>query len=219
MSTSSAKDLAQVPSSYLGDFAKTRLGKLQAWADANVSEVDRKVLSGEVEARECEIICRHFDSGSESNPITIPPSVVLEPFYEHLTKYLMSASVDAFRYRIKVISFGNEVCIWEWNVKRTAAEKHLANVMAWFDKVPPSVSYDELRKVLCKSGNAAVDDAGWSSYADALKQKEGGLVIDRTLDQWRTCPDGRSLKKVYQEIFELPMSGMIVGEEGGLAHE
>lgn len=214
-----AKDLAQVPSSYLGDFAKTKLSKLQSWADTNVSEADRKVLSGEVEARECEIICRHFNPGSEDDPITIPPSAVLEPFYENLMKYLMSASVDAFRHRIKVIAFGTAVCTWEWNVERTVAETHLANVTAWFGKVPPSVSYDGLRKVLRRSANAAVDDAGWSSYADALTQKEGGLVIDRTLDQWRTCPDGRSLKKVYQEIFELPMSGMIVGEEGGLAHE
>ena len=214
-----AKNTAQAPSSYLGDFAKAKLSEHQDWADSNVSDDDRKVLSGEVEASDCEIICRHFNPGSEDEPITIPPSAVLETFYERLIQYVKSASADVFKCKIKVIAFDTAVCTWEWKISRADAETHLANVTAWFGKVPPSVSYDGLRKVLGKADNACVDDDGWDNHADSIESKRGGLVIDRTLDRWRRCPDGEELKRMYHEIFELPMSGEIVGEEGGLDHE
>ena len=214
-----AKNTAQAPSSYLGDFAKAKLSEHQDWADSNVSDDDRKVLSGEVEASDCEIICRQFDPGSEDEPITIPPSAVLEPFYERLIRYIESASADAFKCKIKVIAFDTAVCIWEWKIARADAETHLANVTAWFGKVPSAVSYDGLRKVIGKADNACVNDDGWNKYAGDVELSEGGLVIDRTLDRWRRCPGGEELKRMYHEIFELPMSGEIVGEEGDLDHE
>ena len=215
-----AKNTAQAPSSYLGDFAKTKLCERQEWADSNVSDDDRKVLSGEAKTNDCEVICRHFNPGSEDEPITIPPSAVLGPFYEHLVRYVKSASADAFKFKIKVIAFDTAVCTWEWKVARADAETHLANVTAWFGKVPPSVSYDGLRKVLGKSDNACVNEDEWNKYAGDIELSEGGLVIDRTLDRWRRCPDGEELKRVYHEIFELPMSGRIVRKEDeGCSHE
>lgn len=222
-----AEDCAEVPTSYLGAFAKSKLEAHQAWADQNISEDDRKIMKSETEASAYSLVCRYFNPGTEDEPITIPPSAVLEPFYERLIRYIRSGVEDDFEWQIRVIAFGVAVLTWEWKIRRKEAEVHLQNIRTWYGKVPLAVSYDELRKVLQKKDNAYVNAAEWGGYAAGImaaremnrKKVRSGLVISQNLNRWRREPDGPALKELFKKIFELPMSGKIVRDEEKGAQE
>lgn len=216
-----AEDCAEVPTSYLGAFARTKLESHQIWADQNISDEDRKILKGEVEESAYSLVCRYFNPGTDDEPITIPPSAVLEPFYERLVRYIQSGVEADFELKIRVIAFDVVVLTWEWKIQRMEAEAHLQNILTWYGKVPLAVSYDELRKVLQKVDNAYVQDAEWGGYAAGImaereknwKKVRSGLVIGQNLNRWRREPDGLALKELFEKIFKLPMSGKIVRDE------
>lgn len=211
-----ASQSAEVPMEFLGAFAKKKFAERQEWADANVTDEDRKVLKGEANEASYSLICRHFNPGEEDDPMTIPPSAVLHPFYERLFRYVESGDEDDLTFRVKVIAFDTAVMTWEWRIARKSAIEHLEKLRAWYGKVPLDVSYDELRATLKKADNACVDEPEWNSYAEEIIQetekakKTSGLVIGLNMNRWSRDPDGCTLKELYEEIFKLPMSGKVV---------
>lgn len=211
-----ASQSAKVPIEFLGAFAKNKFAEHQAWADQNVTDEDRRILKGEEDEVSYSLICRHFDLGKEDDPIMIPPSAVLRPFYDRLLRYVESGDEDDLAFRVKVIAFDTAVMTWEWRIARKTAIKHFEKLRFWYAKVPLAVSYDELRGVLQKADNACVDELEWNSYAVKIlteqekTKKTSGLVVDMNIRRWRREPDGRTLKELYEEIFKLPMSGKVV---------
>jgi hypothetical protein len=53
----------------------------------------------------------------------------------------------------------------------------------------------------------------WDEMAKAVDMPGSKLVIAKILERWRRPPTGEELKKMYEEIFKLPMSGTLVQDE------
>ena len=211
---------AQVPASFLGRFAKKKLSGASAWVNGKVTEEDRELLKKGGESEAYTVICRHFGIGDEDNPITLPPSCVIEPLYRAIMRYAGRKGEDKFVFRIKVIALEQQVKTWKWVIERAEVDEHLKYLRSWYGKIPPSIGcekghwpykkivmgYDALREVVRKKENIPNDDESWGELAKGLSKPGCGLVIDRSLDKWRRPPQGDEIKVMVEEIFKQVMS-------------
>ena len=211
-----AQKTARVPASYLGDFAYRKTSEQQDWADANVTDEDRSWLRGEWKDEAFELLCRNYVSKIDDEEIAIPPSVVLEAFYGFLARGAESGNSNNLKFKIRVIAFGNAVQTWMWDIHASVAVKHMAKIKEWYGKIPPAVTYDWLRGMLKTSAAVPAGEGArqfWDEMAKAVDMPGSKLVIAKILERWRRPPTGEELEKMYEEVFKLPMSGMLVQEE------
>ena len=92
---------------------------------------------------------------------------------------------------------------------------HVKKVKEWYGKVPAVVTYDKLREMLKTAEAVPAGEAAWQFWdemAQAVDMPKSKLVIAKILERWRRPPTGEELKKMYEEIFKLPMSGKLVLE-------
>ena len=219
-----AKKRGNVPANFLGDFAAAQLQDGATWAEENVSTEDRELLEkgGECEGR--AVICRYFSVGNNESPITIPPSCVVWPLYRALMRFVGTKGTDDFKFSVTVIATKKVVERWNWCVSREQVEHHLERLKAWYGEIPPTIDleeyrsgqwktdfgYDALRRKLKMLDNAAKADADeWNAWANGLSVVSGGLVIDKALSKHQRTPDGAELKRMFDEIFSLAMSGKL----------
>lgn len=209
-----SQKVARLPQSYLGEFAHKKIARHQPWADGNVTNEDRAWLRGEREDEHFELLCRNYKSAIDGELIFIPPAAVLESFYGFLARHIESRSPENLKFKIRVIAFDNVVQTWAWDIPANEVLKHVKTAKEWYGKVPPAVTYDNLRESLRSIANAPKEDGQnlWNVLAQSIPISGSRLVIDKVLDRWRRPPTGEELKKMYEEIFKLPMSGKLVQE-------
>jgi hypothetical protein len=214
---------AQVPEKFLGKFARKNLGIDQDWAVANVAIEDRNLLEdgGGTDGR--VVICQHFFVGREDEPlITIPPACVIEPLYFALTRFAGANESSDFEYGIAVIDVEKQLIgKWVWLASHEEVCRHLDDIRKWYEKIPPSIGlgdtftlggYDSVREKLRTID--AVKTAQWDNWAKEMTDAAGGLVIDHVLDRWRRPPSGMELEEMFDQIFQLAMSGKCVALSG-----
>ena len=207
---------ARIPLSYLGEFALKKTAEQQDWADANVTDEDRKWLREEKKEDRFALLCRNYTSTTkvdrEDVLIRIPPSVVLESFYGFLVKYVDSKATKVLEFKIKVIAFNNIVQTWSWTIPHDEALGHITKVRGLYGTIPRAVSYDNLREKLIDLDNIPNDKTSqgfWDGIAQGVEPSGAKLVIDKVLDRWRCPPTGAELKDMYYQLFKLPMSGKL----------
>jgi len=211
----SSQNHAHVPVSYLGSFALTKLATQQEWADENVTDEDRSRLREEKQEDPdvFVLLCRNYQSQIKDVPILIPPAAVLESFYGILDRYVKRDVTDNLKFKIKVIAFGNVVQTWAWDIPRGMAVDHIKKVKEWFGTIPPAVTYDGLREKLISVTAVPLGEKShdfWDAMHQVIVPEGAGLAIDKVLDKWRRPPTGAELKKMYEEVFTLPMSGKLI---------
>lgn len=223
-----------IPVSFLGEFVKKKMDGAVDWAKASVRDEDRLLLKGGDAGRGIAVICRHFNMGEEKNPITIPPSCVLAPLYQELMRFVSSGRAGEFTFRVRVVALGQCVATWKWQLQGETVERHLSDLRKWYGEIPPTIGrakeqgpnagvetgYDALRKVLCRIENLpAKDDVAWDDMAQKLGRPGNGTVIDQSLNRWRRPPTGAELKRMYDQIFKVAMSGTVMTEGSEGKHE
>ena len=202
-----SQKMARVPQSYLGEFAHKKIAEHQSWADDNVTNEDRD--------EHFELLCRNYTSKIDNVPILIPPAVALESFYGFLVRHIESRSPENLKFKIRVIAFENVVQTWAWDIPATVVVDHVEKVKEWYGKVPAAVTYDKLREILKTAETVPAGEAArqfWDEMAQAVDMPKSKLVLAKILERWRRPPTGEELKKMYEEIFKLPMSGKLVQE-------
>ena len=210
-----SQKMARVPQSYLGEFAHKKIAEHQSWADDNVTNEDRAWLRGKWKDEHFELLCRNYTSKIDNVPILIPPAVALESFYGFLVRHIESRSPENLKFKIRVIAFENVVQTWAWDIPATTVRDHVKKVKEWYGKVPAVVTYDKLREMLKTAEAVPAGEAArqfWDEMAQAVDMPKSKLVIAKILERWRRPPTGEELKKMYEEIFKLPMSGKLVQE-------
>lgn len=221
-----------MPSSFLGEFAKKKMDGAVNWAKASVRDEDRRLLKGGGAGHDIALICRHFNKGADKQPITIPPSCVLEPLYQELTRFVSLGRGGEFAFKVRVVALGQCVATWEWRLQDETARQHLSDLREWYGKIPPTIGrtkvhwpnttvetgYDALRKALCQIENLPKEGA-WDDMASGLGLPGSGTVIDQSLNRWRRPPTGDELESMYNQIFKVAMSGKMMVEESEGQHE
>ena len=222
-----------IPVSFLGEFVKKKMDGVADWAKASVHDEDRLILKGGGAGRGIAVICRRFNRDDEKNPITIPPSCVLVPLYRELTRFVSSGRAGEFTFRVRVVALEQWVATWEWRLQGETVEQHLSDLRKWYGEIPPTIGrakehspnagvetgYDALRKTLCQIENLQKDAFSWDDMAQKLGLPGSGTVIDQSLNRWRRPPTGAELKRMYDQIFKVAMSGTMMTEESEGQHE
>ena len=212
-----SKSSAKIPDGFLGDFAKAKLKESsQQWIDANIDDEDRELLKDPTKNDKIALLCKFYHHETEKKthiPISIPPDVVLETFFDFLVRHEASKETNNLEFCIRVINFGKAVQTWRWNLSREEVASYLGKVRECYNsnQIYPSVTYDELRECL-KNLN---DDADWDKIFNDIEEKNNhkGLVIDKVLGKYRKKATGKELLEMLEDLFRMPMSGVLEGTE------
>ena len=212
-----SKSSAKIPDGFLGDFAKLKLEKSQQWIDAIINDEDRELLRDPSNSDKIALLCRSYNQKN----IDIPPSVVLETFFDFLLRYEASTETKNCEFSIRIINFDKVVQTWKWDLSRDIVISYLGKVRECYNynQIYPSVTYDELRECLKNLDAVPNDNDGWDRIVNVLKEikdkewyktNNKGLVIDKVLDKYRQEATREKLLEMFEDLFDLPMSGILV---------
>ena len=216
-----SKSSAKIPDGFLGDFAKVKLEKSQQWIDAIINDEDRELLRDPSKSDKITLLCRSYNQKN----IDIPPAVVLETFFDFLLRHEASTETENREFSIRIINFDKVVQTWRWDLSRDIVISYLDKVRERYreccndNQIYPSVTYDELRECLKNLDAVPNDNDGWDKIVNALeeiknkewnKKNNKGLVIDKVLDKYRQKATKEKLLEMFNDLFDLPMSGILI---------
>ena len=225
---------ANIPCSFLGVFAKGRLGPTVEWANKTIGEEDRPLIGdGSAGSDTRAVVCRSYKMGTKKNPIDLRPDAVLEPLMKRLSR-CKGEDVD---FTVVAIDVKEQTVVsWQWQLSAKDASDYYDTVKDCYMKCLseskdgriPSFTYGELRNVIKTNMNAQDAGLDWTSVARELlgnrndssagaKTFSSAPVIEKVAEVFEREPTGNDLKDMFVKLFAVPMTGkpMVKNEENG----
>ncbi|MDO5320067.1 MAG: exodeoxyribonuclease V subunit gamma [bacterium] len=185
---------ANIPCSFLGDFAKEGLLDRVRWAQ-NICEEDRALIAGGFVGADVKaVVCRSFSSGSEDEPVNFPPSAILEPIFYRFSRCNVGEET-AVDFTVEVVNVGGKkIGSWNWKLTANEAAVYYESVRELYEECLagvegkdcddaggarpcnlldkdgrfPSYTYEELRETIKREDLIPKDKPGWAGVARKL---------------------------------------------------
>lgn len=230
---------ANIPNSFLGEFAKDGLGPVVEWAKT-IGQEDRSLVGDGLAVTDTRaVVCRPYSKGTKKEPIDLRPDAVLEPLMDRLSRCKDGVGEDVDFTVVAINVEKRSLDSWQWQLSAKEASAYYDTVKDCYMKCLseardgrlPSFTYGELRDVVRLSANAKDAEFDWEGTARELLEKRndfnaGGKtfnnapVVGNVAEAFKRDPTGKDLKDMFVKLFAVPMTGKPVGkneENGGVA--
>ena len=231
-----SQNAAETPTDFLGDFAREKLAKFNKWAvGLGLTDSELKSLASGTVIDGAAVVCKKFSDtgGRPRTEIKIPPSACLEPLFAQLKKTMEDAGEHDLELCVKVVNVDDEkVGVWKWTISAAEARSYYEHVVTEYKEYLgldnggkyPVLTYDEVRELMVSVPDTFAEDF-WERIAKALGAKEeqewkpeksfdNGVVIDGVAKAFTKNPGSEDLKRTFENLFRIPMTGKKVVEGG-----